>query len=225
MSEASAERPRLSALGEGAVLVDMAGPVFDEPVQARILALAQVLNGEPGVCETVPGMNNLLVLLDRRHVDPDAFELRLLALWRGAQADRRDGRTVEIPVRYGGPDAEADLLFLAAHTGLAAAEVVRRHAAPLYRVAAIGAMPGFPYLSGLDPALRCPRRPVPRAGVPKGAVILGGAQAGIMPLTAPSGWHILGLTDLALFDPVLDPPALLRPGDRVRFRAVEAGGA
>ena len=211
--------PRFSMLGEGAVLLDAAGASFDEAVQARVLRLASRLAQEPGVREAIPGMNNLLVVLDS--ASPDAPEAaRLLALWEEAPPNEVEGRDWDISVRYGGP--EADLAFLAGHTGLSVAEIVRRHAAPHYRVAAIGAMPGFPYLSGLDPALRAPRRANPRAAVPRGAVILGGAQAGIMPLTAPSGWHILGATDFALFDPSRDPPATLRPGDRVRFRPVDA---
>ena len=78
-------------------------------------------------------------------------------------------------------------------------------------------MPGFPYLSGLDPRLACPRRASPRLRVVEGAVIIGGAQAGIMPQTAPSGWHIIGHAELRLFDPLADPPTLFRPGDTVRF--------
>ena len=96
---------------------------------------------------------------------------------------------------------------------------MERHGAPLYSVAAVGAMPGFVYLSGLDPALAAPRLSAPRQAVPKGSVIIGGTQAGIMPVTAPSGWHILGRTPLDLFDPSRARPALFRPGDRIRFVA------
>ena len=81
----------------------------------------------------------------------------------------------------------------------------------------VGAMPGFPYLSGLDPILTIPRHAQPRGRVPAGAVIIGGAQAGIMPITAPSGWHILGQTRLSLFDPERSRPAMMAPGDQVRF--------
>ena len=80
-------------------------------------------------------------------------------------------------------------------------------------------MPGFVYLSGLDPFLATPRRSSPRMSVPEGSVIIGGSQAGIMPITAPSGWHILGHTDLKLFDPKQDPPTAFKPGDRIRFVA------
>ena len=112
---------------------------------------------------------------------------------------------------------ESDLAEVARQKGLTIERLVAMHTAPVYSVAAVGAMPGFVYLSGLDPALALPRRAVPRMGVPEGSVIIGGAQAGIMPLTAPSGWHILGHTDFHLFDPLREPPAALRAGDRIRF--------
>ena len=203
----------ISDAGTGALLLDVAAGAFDEGRQARLLALADSLAGTVGIDDVVPGMNNLMVAFDPLAVDVDEMELRLADGWRSAAAVGRPGRQHEIAVVYGGPD----LGDVAAAVGLSIDEVVERHAGAVYRVAAIGAMPGFPYLSGLDPALSMPRRAVPRQGVPKGAVIVGGGQAGIMPITAPSGWHSLGHTDFDLFDPDRDAPATLAPGDVVRF--------
>ncbi|MGI8536961.1 MAG: carboxyltransferase domain-containing protein [Mycobacteriales bacterium] len=42
----------------------------------------------------------------------------------------------------------------------------------------------------------------------------GVAQAG--------GWQLIGRTEVDVFDPVRQPPALLRPGNRVRFVDVES---
>lgn len=204
----------LSDAGTGAFLFDVAaGRAFDEARQGRLLALADSLTGLHGVDDVVPGMNNLMVVFDPLVVEAGDIERRLVDGWRRATPAEGDGRSHDIAVVYGGPD----LTDFAAGLGLSVDEVVERHAAAVYKVAAIGAMPGFPYLSGLDPRLATPRRAVPRQGVPKGAVIVGGGQAGIMPITAPSGWHILGRTDFSLFDPRRAAPATLRPGDTVRF--------
>lgn len=204
----------LSDAGTGAVLFDVAcAGAFNEGRQARLLALAGSLAGCAGVEDVVPGMNNLMVTFDPLAVDVREIEHRLVEGWRSAVGSGAGGRLHDIPVVYGGPDIEA----FANGLGLSLDEIVERHSGALYRVAAIGAMPGFPYLSGLDPALSTPRRAVPRQGVPKGAVIVGGGQAGIMPIKAPSGWHILGHTDFVLFDPHRASPATLKPGDTVRF--------
>lgn len=207
---------RLSAMGSGGCLLDAAGPVYDPAVQRRIWDTARTMLATAGVVETVPGMNNLMVVFDPVEVAPAALHEALLAVWRSARPRAVVGRTFDIPVVYGGTGGE-DLPELAERTGLAVDAVVLRHAAATYAVAAVGAMPGFPYLAGLDPALAWERRASPRATVARGAVMIGGTQAGIMPVTAPSGWHIIGHTDTALFDPTADDPVLLRPGDSIRF--------
>jgi allophanate hydrolase subunit 1 len=35
----------------------------------------------------------------------------------------------------------------------------------------------------------------------------------------PSGWNTIGSTEVAFFDVERNPPALLQPGDRIRFKA------
>ena len=79
-------------------------------------------------------------------------------------------------------------------------------------------MPGFPFLAGLPVKLHVPRLATPRTHVPAGSVAIAGAQAGIYPLDSPGGWNLIGRTPVRLFDTDANPPSLLRPGDRVRFR-------
>ena len=69
-----------------------------------------------------------------------------------------------------------------------------------------------------------PRLETPRQSVPKGAVGIAAGQTGVYTLASPGGWHLLGKTDLELFDPTKDPPSILQPGDRVRFVATTRGG-
>jgi allophanate hydrolase subunit 1 len=69
----------------------------------------------------------------------------------------------------------------------------------------------------LDPSLRLPRRQTPRARVAPGSVAVAGEYTGIYPGASPGGWHLIGHTDLPLFDLGATPPARLAPGGRVRF--------
>jgi KipI family sensor histidine kinase inhibitor len=64
-----------------------------------------------------------------------------------------------------------------------------------------------------------PRRDKPRTTVPAGAVGLAGAFSGVYPRSGPGGWQLIGRTGATLWDIDRDPPALLRPGARVRFVA------
>lgn len=124
----------------------------------------------------------------------------------------------EIPVVYDG----ADLAEVAERHGLGIGELIERHSAPVYEVALLGFSPGFPYLAGLDPRLRTPRRAAPRAKVPAGSVAIGGGHAGIYGIESPGGWNLLGTTKVRVFDPSRREPNdeamfLLRTGDRVKF--------
>jgi KipI family sensor histidine kinase inhibitor len=126
------------------------------------------------------------------------------------------GTLHDIAVEYGGA-AGPDLPALAARSGMSATDYVEHHAAAEYMVAFLGFQPGFPYLRGLPASLHAPRRASPRVRVAAGSVAIGGAYCGIYPAAGPGGWQIIGRTAAVLFDPARVAPALLMPGDRVRF--------
>ncbi|MDT8333269.1 5-oxoprolinase subunit PxpB [Roseomonas gilardii] len=204
-----------SWLGEGAVLCQSDPAPLDTALQERFWTLAREVVRLPFVREAVPGMNNLLLVIDPCS-DGEAAVAAIRHCWASAGRSAVTGKEVTIPVRYGGTSGY-DLAHVAAVTGLSPEEVARRHSAGRYVVYALGSQPGFGYLAGLDPALAVPRRDVPRVRVESGSVVIGGAQTGVISRTSPSGWHVIGTTDLPFFDPGGDPPALLAPGDTIRF--------
>ncbi|HEX2461802.1 MAG TPA: 5-oxoprolinase subunit PxpB, partial [Vicinamibacterales bacterium] len=119
-------------------------------------------------------------------------------------------------------DAGPDLASIADAAGLTPEAVVTLHASRAYRVFMLGFLPGFPYMAPVDEAIAAPRRPTPRARVAAGSVGIAGRQTGIYPRESPGGWQIIGRTPLELFDVARTPPALLAPGDIVRFVPVES---
>jgi KipI family sensor histidine kinase inhibitor len=199
---------RLRPAGERGLLVE----VEDLETVHRLRAALRELD-PPGVVELVPAYRTLLVVADPERagtLDELAARLPTLSL---PPAEAVAGEPVDVPVRYDGEDLDE----VARLTGLDVEEVVRRHSAPDYTVAFLGFSPGFPYLVGLDPALRVPRRDTPRTSIPAGSVGLAGDQTGIYPSASPGGWRLIGRTEATLFDPARDPPALLAPGGRLRF--------
>jgi allophanate hydrolase subunit 1 len=130
------------------------------------------------------------------------------------------GRTIEIPVQYGG-EYGPDLAECAARAGMDESAFAAAHASCAYSVAMIGFMPGFPYLAGMDESLAQPRKAQPRPHVPAGSVGIAGMQTGIYPFASPGGWQIIGRTSMRLFDPEAEQPAVLRAGDQVRFVPVQ----
>ncbi|QPG26205.1 5-oxoprolinase subunit PxpB [Pantoea sp. SM3640] len=215
------QRARCYLLGERAVVLELEPPVSLES-QQRIWGLNQRLQSDAGVLEVILGMNNItLILRDPQQSALDAIE-RLQRWWEESEAQLPESRLVEIPVIYGGEHGP-DLVVVAEHAALTAGQVVELHSSSDYVVFFVGFQPGFPYLGGLDPRLHIPRRAEPRVAVPAGSVGIGGSQTGVYPLASPGGWQLIGQTRTALFDPLQQPPTLLRPGDRVRFVPQQEG--
>jgi KipI family sensor histidine kinase inhibitor len=207
---------RFRSVGRDAVLVEVAD--FDAAAAVYRLVRRLVADGQGGLQpprDVVPAART--VLLD--HVaDVDAWQ-RLLqshaaSLAEGsAKSGPLNGTEVVLPVVYDGPDLER----VAAAWRCTPEQVVRRHARASYRVAFCGFAPGFAYCTSDPEAPPVPRREEPRTSVPAGSVALAGRYCGVYPQTMPGGWQLVGTTDVVLFDAGRAEPALLNPGDRVRF--------
>jgi 5-oxoprolinase (ATP-hydrolysing) subunit B len=169
----------------------------------------------PGILELVPGYKSLLIETEPLKLDLEQLANRIQRLANGSLFLPMPAEH-EFGVRYDGPDLQA----VAEATDLTIPEVIRRHTAAIYTVAFLGFAPGFPYLVGLDPSLQVTRLKTPRTRVPAGAVAIADQFTGIYPQATPGGWRLLGSTEVKLFDPERATPALLAPGDRVRFRAL-----
>ena len=136
----------------------------------------------------------------------------------GGEGSASSAREVEIPVVYEG----ADLPAAAAELGCSTEDLVRAHQAQGWAVAMMGFAPGFAYLVPVGHQVlewaALARRASPRAAVPAGSVAVAAGMSAVYPEQMPGGWHLLGRTQLRLFDASVDrTPALLAPGDHVRF--------
>ncbi len=211
---------RILPSGDAALVVEFGDTVAPE-LNAAVLALDAALAGRPGIVEAVPTYRSLLV-----HYDPMATTTAQIsdlvhASLASSRQDTGAHRTWRIPVAYGGEHG-IDLEATAATHAISPDELVRRHAAPTYQVYMLGFLPGFAYLGGLDPSIAIPRRTDPRLKTPPGTISIGGVQALVASIEAPSGWHLLGRTPARNFMASRDPVVLLAPGDRVRFAPIDA---
>jgi KipI family sensor histidine kinase inhibitor len=167
-----------------------------------------------GVTDLVPAARTVLLRLapgaDAARIERDVRARDLTG------AEREPGPLVRVPVHYDGED----LSHVAELTGLLVRDVVGLHTGCEWTVAFGGFAPGFGYLTGGPRELRVPRRAESRTRVPAGSVGLAGEFSGVYPRSSPGGWQLIGRTDLAMWREDRDPPALLRPGARVRFEEV-----
>ena len=211
--------PTISLLGTTALLFEAPGET-SLPTQQRIWALAREAAQWPEFREAVPGMNNLMLSYIRPPSDPALLVERLGQAWADAVPLSLDGRLVELEVCYGG-EGGPHMQDVVDHTGLDIDTIVAIHTAPDYPVYALGSHPGYCYLGGMDLRIATPRRKTPVLRIPGGAVSIGGAQTGVSASDGPSGWNTIGSTSMRFFDHTQHPPALLRPGDSIRFRAAK----
>jgi len=197
---------RLLPYGAGAVLLECEN--LDEA-----LGLLPVVSRLAAVTEVVPGARTLLLRLAAPLTEADR---RQLLIMEGVAVEQVETDSVTLEVDYDGED----LAEVAQLTGLTPDEVVTAHTGQVWTVGFCGFAPGFGYLYGENQRLRVPRRATPRTKVPTGAVGLADHWSGVYPRSGPGGWQLIGRTATRLWHLDRDPPALLQPGQRVHFVAL-----
>lgn len=210
---------RIREAGDSGLVAELEATI-DPAVNARAIGIAAAVRALriPGVRDVVAAFHTVALSFDPLATDSSRLRAALEAAGEAA-VPRSTGRTVEVPVTYGG-EAGPDLADVAAFAGCTPAEVIARHGSRAYRVFMLGFLPGYPYMAAVDDTIAAPRRATPRVRVPAGSVGIAGRQTGIYPRESPGGWQIIGRTSLTLFDPDATPPSLFAPGDEVRFVAV-----
>jgi KipI family sensor histidine kinase inhibitor len=197
---------RLLPMGATAVLVD------DPPGDPAAWSLGLRSLGLEGLIDVVPAATTVLIRCGSdRHLAAAVARLDDVVPF-GADGAARP-TVITIPVRYDGIDLDE----VAQLTAISAESVIAIHSSATYEVAFCGFAPGFGYLRGLPSVLHLPRRHTPRTRVPAGSVAIAAEYSAVYPTQSPGGWHLLGTTDVTLFDPGRAPPALLEPGTIVRF--------
>jgi UPF0271 protein len=196
----------LQPFGDGAWRVRL-------PVGSNRPSILAALRELPWVLDAVVSEHHALVTFDTGTRPTGVTEIAG-AIDRAAAAPSSSSQAREhlVRVRYGAADS-ADVARAA---GIGQDDLASLHAAPLYEVAAIGFLPGFAYLRGLDARLVVARRASPRPRVPALSVAVAGPYTGIYPFAAPGGWNLIGVAvDFTPFD--AGRGAAFALGDRVRF--------
>lgn len=215
--------PRFLPVGDTALTVEFGNVIAQELNDAVVRLDISLASAElKGITETVPSYRSLLICYDPLEISfPDLVsELRQL-IAGDVQANSIRAVQWSVPVVYDPPYAD-DVPEVARRLDLSEEAVIAIHTDADYQVYMVGFAPGLPYLGGLPPLLHLSRREIPRPKVPAGAVMIGGGQAGIVPIDVPSAWYILGRTPLRPFEPARPDPFLFRAGDRIRFRRIDA---
>ncbi|MGW9415300.1 5-oxoprolinase subunit B/C family protein [Arthrobacter cupressi] len=196
-------------VGTRAVLAELDG-------MQDVLALQSLLAASPlpGQLDVLAAAETVMVVAESAAA-ARAIGSRLLELELAGPVET-DSALVVIDTVYDGED----LAEVAGLTGLGVDGVIAAHTGQLWTVAFAGFAPGFGYMVGENQLLEVPRRSTPRTAVPAGSVALAGNYSAVYPRRSPGGWQLIGRTAARMWDLDRPQPALVRPGDRVQYRAV-----
>lgn len=215
-------------LGDQWILINCSQ--FDFPLKIVHLISQNLFNTKPNWAqEIVPGMVTLAIKLNTTNYSAKKIReeaivaienlTESLLVHHNQSYQNQSRKTHVVKICY---DLEValDLKDCAQRTHLSIDNFIQRHQAATYTVDILGFMPGFAYLSGLDPQLSLPRRPTPRPAVPAGSVAIAENQTAIYPRDTPGGWNIIGKSPIRLFDSNINPPTLFMPGDLVKLEQI-----
>jgi inhibitor of KinA len=212
--------PRFLPCGDATLTVEI-GEGVDRRTSAKVVRLHRHLtaNPLPGMRETLPAFRSLTVSFDPRLTAPGAVAEAVAAILTGMSDEPLPSREWILPVCYA-PEMGFDLAEVASACDMSPDDVIGLQSATPYYVYMVGFLPGHPYLGDTPEALRLPRRKDPRTRVPRGSLAIATSYAVIYPFDCPGGWNVIGRTPAPLFDAAATEPALLAPGDVVRFEPV-----
>lgn len=209
-------------LGDLAVRISF-GDKINEGTNGRIRQFINKLEKAKvsGVVEWVPAYTSVTIYYEPDRISYVALCKELEKVHHSSVQFHQDKPVVfEIPVCYGG-EMGPDLAYVAEYLRLSEQEIIKLHANREYRIYMMGFMPGFPYLGGLPDKIAVPRLENPRKSVLPGSVGIGGNQTGIYPAEVPSGWRIIGVTPVSLFEPIKEEPFLLSAGNYIKFLPID----
>lgn len=217
---------RYLPFGDRALLIEF-GDTISLEVNRKVIALNEAITKAKiqEIEELVPTYRSLLVLYNALKISYEQLVFRIKDIEKTLKESRIEklGEKITIPVVYGG-EYGPDLSYVAQYHGLTEEQIIKLHSGREYRVYMLGFVAGFPYLGEVADEIATPRHETPRLKVLAGSVGIAEKQTGIYPCEAPGGWRIIGRTPMKLFNPLQQPPALLKPGDTVKFKPISEKG-
>ena len=211
----------ISNLGDAAVYCDF-GPEVNETINSNVIDyfhhISKLIKDKKieGITNLTPSYNKLIISFDLTITNYKKIKnfIRGLTIIRDIKSNNQK---IKIPIccddAYG-----LDLVRLTEKLNINKDQILESYFDKEYFCYMTGFIAGMPFLGDLNNNIRCDRLETPRVKMPKGSVGITEQFANIYTFESPGGWNIIGNTPKKIFDDKkLDQPALVNPGDKVRF--------
>jgi len=188
--------------------------------RATMRAVGRALRSTDQFEEVVDGMDTVTLQFDPLQLSlADVQALIGQATQSASDHEEASAELIELEAVFS-EDAAPDLDLVANTLDLSKDQIIEDLCAAELRVEMLGFTPGFAYMSGVPEHLHVPRLDTPRQSVKAGSLGLAAGMCGTYALAGPGGWPIIGKIQTPLFDTSWETPFALKPGSRVKLKAV-----
>ena len=211
----------ISNLGDAAVYCDF-GAEVNETINSSVIDyfhnISKLIKDKKieGITNLTPSYNKLIISFDLTITNYKKITNFVEGLTINKNI-KNNNQKIKIPVccddEYG-----LDFLRLTEKLNIDKDKILELYFSKEYFCYMTGFIAGMPFLGDLNKSIRCDRLETPRLKMPKGSVGITEQFANIYTFESPGGWNIIGNTPKKIFDDKnLAQPALVNPGDKVRF--------
>ena len=207
-------------LGDAAVYCDFGKDVNQEN-NINVINYFQNIKDKKieGITNITPSYNKLIVSFDLEVTSYSKVK-KIIENLELEKKFEKENKLIEIPVCCE-KDFKLDNDRLEKKLGITYDKILEIFFSKEYFCYMTGFIAGMPFLGDVSEKLRAKRLKTPRVKVPKGSIGLTEQFCNIYTYESPGGWNIIGNTPLEIFNKEnLSEPALINPGDKVKFSRI-----
>ena len=207
-------------LGDAAVYCDF-GKDVNQEINTNVINYFKNIKDKKieGITNITPSYNKLIVSFDLEITSYSKVKKIIENLELEKKFDK-ENKLIEIPVCCE-KDFKLDHDRLEKKLSITYDKILEIFFSKEYFCYMTGFIAGMPFLGDVSEKLRVKRLETPRVKVPKGSIGLTEQFCNIYTYESPGGWNIIGNTPLEIFNKEnQSEPALINPGDKVKFNKI-----
>ncbi|MFC1798259.1 allophanate hydrolase subunit 1 [Thermodesulfobacteriota bacterium] len=174
--------------------------------------------------ETIKGFCTLYISYDPLKIDINTLISHVENIGQKLSYDQKvfsGKKIIEIPAVYGGKYGP-DLPLVSELLDVSEEEVIQRHLSHDYLIYILGHICGAAFFKGKDELFNLPRKKTPVISYPAGSLLFaGGIGSALQVFDGPTGWYNIGRSPLRQWNVEMNPPVLIKAGDRIKYKRID----